>query len=809
VYRCPVLVERDDELQALAGLAPGRIALVTGEAGTGKSRLVQEFVATRPQARTVRLSRPATLPDERAGVLVVDDAHFLDPSAIEALPGLAADGVLVITFRLGVHPAGSAEMRALARLARDPRTLELRLLPLSPDGVGRMAAAMGRYATGDLHARTGGNPFWAEEILGTGIRLPWTVVEAVTVQLDALPPTARDLARALAVAEEPLPAGSAARLADDAAWAALAASGLALQDSGALRLRHALLGEAILAGVGPAERVRWHARLAEALADEPVEPDRLARHWAEAGETDRAAAVALAAAADLRAQGAMRRAFVCFEIALRVPPPDAAPLYEAAALTAARIGEYDAMRDWVAAAERLYRDAGQADRAARMLLDPSLDYLPVRRSAAIRDAPVERLLVEAQAAMAANDTVTARGLVEAAIDAARSRRDGMALARAARMVLLSLGDFQRGDRLLDEALRYPGTAGEPARESRVLTIRAVARTAQGYPLEALDMLRRVVAIGRQEPDAVRVTGQIALGDVLLLTARFEEGAALVAEAMVWGEAMTSAVDAIRRFEDGDVDGALADLARATDQLLTEYDFDPLGRAVTAAHILQPRALAEAHAGRFDAALLTLARLDALAPEPFSDVAADMAYARARAGAGLGDRDALAEAQRRIGDLARVASGPVVMGVVEAVRGFAGAAERHLRAAAALCEQAPRPVLAAELWCDAAQAAATASAAAQALDRAQKLCGEYGLARIAERVSALRGDSVPDALAGLTARERAVVLLAAEGLSNREIGARLYLAEGTVRNYLSTAFGKLGVTRRAELGRLVATAQPTA
>jgi DNA-binding NarL/FixJ family response regulator len=68
--------------------------------------------------------------------------------------------------------------------------------------------------------------------------------------------------------------------------------------------------------------------------------------------------------------------------------------------------------------------------------------------------------------------------------------------------------------------------------------------------------------------------------------------------------------------------------------------------------------------------------------------------------------------------------------------------------------------------------------------------------------------VPGVLADLTARERDVVLLAAEGLSNREIGARLHLAEGTVRNYLSTAFAKLGVSRRAELGRLVA-AQPTA
>jgi DNA-binding NarL/FixJ family response regulator len=170
---------------------------------------------------------------------------------------------------------------------------------------------------------------------------------------------------------------------------------------------------------------------------------------------------------------------------------------------------------------------------------------------------------------------------------------------------------------------------------------------------------------------------------------------------------------------------------------------------------------------------------------------------------------LADARRRIGDIARVASGPGVMAVVAAVRGFATGEAAHFRAAAALFEQAPRPVLAAELWCDAARAAGTASAAATALDRAERLCLEYGLARVRARAAALRGEPVPDALAELTPRERAVVLLAAEGLSNREIGARLYLAEGTVRNYLSTAFAKLGVTRRGELGRLVATLQPTA
>jgi DNA-binding CsgD family transcriptional regulator len=805
VKRCPILVEREAELETLGALVAGSappVALVTGEAGTGKSRLAQELVATLPRgwsAHTLRLSRTREaepLPSERPLLAVVDDAHFLEPAALQALP---EHGVpMVVTFRLGVHPAGSAEMRALAALARDPRVTELRLLPLSAEGVRRMAAAMGRYVTDDLHERTGGNPFWAEEILRTGMRLPWTVVETVGLQLEAAAPAARRLAEALAVAEDPLPVRAATRLVEDVD--AACAGDLVDEEGGALRLRHALTGEAILAGLGPAERAQWHQRLAEVLEDEPVEPDRLARHWAGAGQIRRAAEIARGAGIELRARGAMRRAFVCFELALRSPDATA-PEFEEAALTAAAIGEYDAMRTWIAAAEQRYRAAGQADRAARMILDPAFDYLPVRRSSAIRDEPVERLLADALAAMADGRPDRARGLVETAVDAARSRGDGMALARAARMAVSCFGEFERGDALLDEALTYDGTAGQRARESRVLTIRAVTRVARGYPLEALDLLRRAVALGRQEPDAVRWPGQIALGDLLLLVGRLDEGAAMIAAAMVWGEAMGVVVDGMRRFERGDVDSALADVTRGTDELLTEYDFDPLGRAVAAAHVLHPRAVAEVHGGRPEAALLTLARLDSLAPEPFNDVAADLAYVRARAGAAIGDAEAVADARRRIADLARVAAGPGVMAVVEAVRG-------RPAAAAALFEQAPRPILAAELWCDAAEAAATPSEAARALDRAERLCDDYQLVRVARRVAALRAEPVPGVLASLTARERDVVLLAAEGLSNRDIGARLYLAEGTVRNYLSTAFAKLGVSRRAELGRLV-TAQPTA
>ena len=54
---------------------------------------------------------------------------------------------------------------------------------------------------------------------------------------------------------------------------------------------------------------------------------------------------------------------------------------------------------------------------------------------------------------------------------------------------------------------------------------------------------------------------------------------------------------------------------------------------------------------------------------------------------------------------------------------------------------------------------------------------------------------------LTERERAVLRLAGEGLSSQDIAGRLHLSNGTVRNYLSEAIGKLGASNRVEAHRL--------
>jgi two-component system, NarL family, response regulator DevR len=57
------------------------------------------------------------------------------------------------------------------------------------------------------------------------------------------------------------------------------------------------------------------------------------------------------------------------------------------------------------------------------------------------------------------------------------------------------------------------------------------------------------------------------------------------------------------------------------------------------------------------------------------------------------------------------------------------------------------------------------------------------------------------LALLSAQERRVLALLAEGLTNKEIGLQLNLTEKTVKNYLSTVFDKLGVTRRTQAAAL--------
>jgi DNA-binding NarL/FixJ family response regulator len=75
------------------------------------------------------------------------------------------------------------------------------------------------------------------------------------------------------------------------------------------------------------------------------------------------------------------------------------------------------------------------------------------------------------------------------------------------------------------------------------------------------------------------------------------------------------------------------------------------------------------------------------------------------------------------------------------------------------------------------------------------------ARVLERIRA--GAEPQDELAGLTEQERRVLDLIAEGLTNRQIGERMFLAEKTVKNYVSNLLAKLGMSRRSEAAAFAA------
>jgi two-component system, NarL family, response regulator DevR len=69
------------------------------------------------------------------------------------------------------------------------------------------------------------------------------------------------------------------------------------------------------------------------------------------------------------------------------------------------------------------------------------------------------------------------------------------------------------------------------------------------------------------------------------------------------------------------------------------------------------------------------------------------------------------------------------------------------------------------------------------------------ARVLDRLR--NGEPTPDELSSLTEREREIVALIAEGLTNRQIGGRLHLAEKTVKNYVSSILAKLGLESRTQ------------
>jgi len=94
-------------------------------------------------------------------------------------------------------------------------------------------------------------------------------------------------------------------------------------------------------------------------------------------------------------------------------------------------------------------------------------------------------------------------------------------------------------------------------------------------------------------------------------------------------------------------------------------------------------------------------------------------------------------------------------------------------------------------------------ALEAVGRGESLLDPAVTERVLARVRQIASGEIHDELAGLTPQERKILLLVAEGKTNKEIAAEIFLSDKTVKNYVSSILAKLNLERRAQAAAFVA------
>jgi DNA-binding CsgD family transcriptional regulator/tetratricopeptide (TPR) repeat protein len=429
-------------------------------------------------------------------VVVLEDLHWANAATVDLLPGLAsALGnealLLVVTYRAEELPRMHPVRAMRTELRRTGRLTEYALGPLTAEQTRELLTAIrGDEVSAELavavHDRTGGIPFFVEELAAAGLPsdqedaelpLPDSVVDAVLVRTAPLRQTAGDAVDLAAVSGTRVDLPMLAELAGPADVDQLLEAGLLReQDDDSAVFRHALVRDALYRAVPWARRRDLHRRIATYLTDHRGPPEQIAAHWIAAHQPDLARPLLLTAAERYCAVHAYRDAADVVRRALAIWPGDIDPAGRVATLErlagcAELCGDLDsAMAVWMEVAElrQLSGDLASAAAARRRVANAaglSGDWsraASTREAAAdayvaaglLGDAAAERLALAEQLASAAYHTRALEQAVTAVEEAdAAGRIDLKAQALAVEgSVRASLGDGKRGVELARSGL---------------------------------------------------------------------------------------------------------------------------------------------------------------------------------------------------------------------------------------------------------------------------------------------------------------------------------------------------------------------
>ena len=580
VGRARELVELERAL-ASARAGSGATVLLAGEAGIGKTRLTAELgrqareagfdvllghsidlVGTelpyQPFVEALRplgdaLSRDRETPGSQQGafartlellsdraaetpmLVVLEDLHWADVSTLDLVVFLAHNlddqaVLLLATYRADELSSGERMWRLAEGARRSGSTLILELGPLERDELtdflGARAGSLPTTVVNTIAARSGGNPFFAEELLaaaatGSG-EIPRGLRDLLLQRVGHVDHATQEVLRLAAVAGRdvgyPLLRETAdlpeAALRDSLRQAVEEGILVVEPQTGSFRFRHALLAEAIYSTILPGEREELHAHLAEKLERSgAARAAELAPHWAAAGRATDALVASIEAASEAETVFGLAEALAHVERALALweSVPGAAELV--------RVDLVD-LHAWEA---ELASQTGAAPRAVDFVRR-AIDL--VEREDPLR-APrlYERL---GQYLHESGKTDAALAAFERGVDLVPTLPPSAERARA----LAGLGHglmlawrFDESFAICEQALALARSTGERAAELRALLNLGRDLAYLGHAHEGVDDLEQVLALAAESGNPLALLdAYVALTDVLMMLGRPAESA---------------------------------------------------------------------------------------------------------------------------------------------------------------------------------------------------------------------------------------------------------------------------------------------